>query len=256
MNAHPYLQHHLPVAFAHRGGTETGAENTMAAFEHAYDAGLRYMETDVHRTRDGVLVAFHDRNLRRLAGRDALISDLSWRDLAAVELRGGGRVPRLDELFERWPEVRWNLDPKSDDVVEPLAARLAGSALLERICVGSFGGRRLKRMRALLGEGLCSSAAPAEVMRCLARRRGLPVPLRLPPSVRCLQVPHTIRGVPVVDAGLVRWAHLRGLQVHVWTIDEPAEMETLLDAGVDGIMTDKPMVLRQVLERRGVWRSE
>ncbi|NLD77251.1 MAG: glycerophosphodiester phosphodiesterase, partial [Acidimicrobiales bacterium] len=121
---------------------------------------------------------------------------------------------------------------------------------LERVCIGSFSDERIERLKAALGPKLCTSLGPKGVARLRAGSFGLP-------SGRvegaCVQVPHRLKGVRLVDDRFVSRAHAAGLQVHVWTIDDPAEMHELLDRGVDGIMTDRPATLREVLESRGAW---
>ena len=108
-----------PIPFAHRGGALESPENTWESFGHAHDLGYRYMETDVHSTRDGVVVTFHDPDLQRTAGRSGVLRDMSWAELSEVRLSGGERIPRLDELMAAWPDVRWNIDAKHDERGRP-----------------------------------------------------------------------------------------------------------------------------------------
>ena len=247
---HPFLDWPGPIAFAHRGGAGDWPENTRPAFAGAVALGYRYVETDVHVTADGVLVAFHDDRLDRVTDRTGTIADLPWSEVAAARVDGREPILRFDELLDAWPDLRVNVDPKHDRAVEPLAEAVRRARALDRVCVGSFSDRRLARLRALLGPGLATSLGPGGVARLRAASVGLPSG-RFPAD--CVQVPTGARGVTLVDRRFVAAAHARGLAVHVWTIDEPAEMDRLLDLGVDGIMTDRPAVLRQVLERRGAW---
>jgi glycerophosphoryl diester phosphodiesterase len=245
-----FLDHPGPLAFAHRGGAGDWPENTWPAFRHAVGLGYRYLETDVHVTADGVLVAFHDERLDRVTDRDGAIAEVSWDEVSEARVDGREPVVRLADLLEAFPSHRFNLDPKDDRAVDPLARLLVGSGALERVCVGSFSDRRLARLRELLGPRLCSSAGPRSTTRVRAASYGVPVRLG---EHACLQVPVTVRGVRLVDARFVRTAHAAGLQVHVWTVDDPGTMHELLDLGVDGIMTDRPAVLRDVLGERGEW---
>lgn len=222
----------------------------MAAFAAAIELGYRYVETDVHATRDGVLVAFHDEGLKRLSGRSETIADLNWRDLETVRIGGGHAIPRFEELLEAWPELRIAVDPKHDQATVPLIEVLQRTAAIERVCVGSFSGRRLALARRLGGPQLCTGLSPKEVGQLQAASAGLPVKVK---SGACAQVPPTAKGVPLVHQRFVNAAHAQGLAVHVWTIDESDEMHRLLDIGVDGIMTDRPTVLRDVLMERGTW---
>lgn len=252
MARHPYLDHPSPVAIAHRGGTEHAPENSVAAFRAASEAGFRYLETDVHLTADGVVVAFHDEVLDRVTDARGSIAEMTWDEVRSARIGGTEQIPTLDELLEEFPDARFNIDPKSDHVVIPLVAVLRRHRAVERICVGSFSDERLARLRSLLGPELCSSAGPREIAGFLASsatglgRSGAP-------AFRCLQVPVRQGRVEIVTPALVERAHSLGRPVQVWTIDDPTEMHRLLDMGVDGIMTDLPSVLRGVLEERGAW---
>ena len=247
-----FLDSPAPLAFAHRGGAADGGENTTAAFERAIKLGYRYVETDVHATADGVPVVFHDATLQRLTGRPGRIADLRWADLATVLIGGASTVPRLDDVLDAWPEVRFNIDVKSDAVTEPAVAAIRRAGAGDRVLFASFSDARLARLRALAGPRVATSVGVRGVARLrlasLTGRR-----LRLPPSVGAVQVPPRARGLRLVDRRFVAYAHRAGLQVHVWTIDDPVVMGALLDLGVDGIMTDRVEVLRDVYAARGVW---
>jgi glycerophosphoryl diester phosphodiesterase len=250
---HPYLDHSGPIAFAHRGGASDAPENTAAAFQRAIDMGYRYLETDVHVTRDGVAVAFHDDDLSRTCGRHGRIRDLDWADVATARVDGREPIPRLDDLLTSWPERRWNLDCKSDDAVEALCAVLQRLDVLDRVCIGAFSDRRLQRLRARLGIEACTSLGPVAIARLVLASRTHPFVAR--PAGAAAQVPVKQGAITVVNEAMVTTAHRLGLHVHVWTIDDPGEMHRLLDLGVDGIMTDRPAVLREVLEQRGQWTA-
>ena len=222
----------------------------MAAFEAAVALGYRYVETDAHVTADGVVVAFHDDHLDRVTDRSGTIAELPWSEVSAARIDGIAPIPLLSDLLDAWPELRINIDPKHDEVVEPLADLLQRHDALDRVCIGSFSDRRLERLRAQFGPRICTSLGPRGVA---ALRAASLVSRRSHPPADCVQVPTSIRRVPLVDARFVSHCHEAGLAVHVWTIDERTEMERLLDLGVDGLMTDRPALLREVLEDRGEW---
>lgn len=239
-----------PLPIAHRGDGEHATENTMEAFESAVRLGFRVLETDAHVTADGVLVAVHDPDLRRVAGRPESIAAMTWAELSQVELRGGGRIPRLDALLSAWPDVNFNLDPKCDAVVQalpPLLARLEFP--LDRLCLGSFSDARLSRLRARLGA--FTSVGPRRLVG-YKLRASLGLGLGQPQDT-CVQVPVRHLGLTVISPGFVRAVHAAGMKIHAWTINEAAEMHRLLDLGLDGIMTDRPARLKQVFEQRGIW---
>ena len=246
----PVLDHPGPLAFAHRGGASEVPENTMAAFQHAVDLGYRYLETDVHLTADGVLLAFHDDVLDRVTDRTGAIHEQPWSAIRDARVGGTEPIPRFEELLEAWPSVRLNIDPKHDRAVDALAAAIERAGAVDRVIIGAFSDRRLARLRELLGPRLCTSLGPRSVAKLRAASYGLPVGSLPSP---CVQVPVRHGSVTIVDHRFVRKAHQSGLQVHVWTIDDPVEMTRLLDLGVDGIMTDRPELLKQVLTDRDQW---
>ncbi|MFD4410940.1 glycerophosphodiester phosphodiesterase [Streptomyces sp. NPDC058466] len=248
---HPYLDHPGPIAFAHRGGAADGLENTLAQFRRAVAAGYRYIETDVHATADGKLVAFHDATLDRVTDGAGRIADLPWEDVRHARVAGAEPVPLFEDLLDAFPEVRWNIDVKAEPALRPLLDLLERTAAWDRVCVGSFSEARVTRAQRLAGPRLATSYGTRGVLSLRLRSWGIPVPLRR--SAIAAQVPESQSGVPVVDRRFVRAAHARGLQVHVWTVNEPERMHRLLDLGVDGIMTDHIDTLRKVLEDRGTW---
>jgi glycerophosphoryl diester phosphodiesterase len=249
--AFPFLHWPGPIPFAHRGGASEVPENTMPAFEHAVRLGYHYLETDAHVTADGVLVAFHDDRLDRVTDRTGVIAELPWSEVQHARVDGREPIPLLEDLLTAWPEVRVNIDPKHDGAAEPLAAAILRTQSVDRVCVGAFSDRRIAVVRALVGPALCTSMGPREVARLVSASRGLPGGGRL--RSPCAQVPTQQGRVALVTPRFVDTAHRLGVQVHVWTIDDRAEMVRLLDLGVDGIMTDRPQVLKDVLAERGEW---
>jgi len=265
---HAYLDHPGPVAFAHRGGAGEAPENTLAAFEIAVALGYRYLETDAHLTRDGILVAFHDDRLDRVTDRAGAIAELVIAEVEAADagytfsvdggrsfpFRGQGiRVPRLEDLLVRWPEARFNIDPKADACVVPLAALLDRLKAWDRVCIGSFSDRRLRRIRELGRGRACTSMGPQAVALALAVSNFRLIP-RL--GADCVQVP-THRGpVRIVTERFVAAAHRAHLPVHVWTINDEPTMDRLLELGVDGIMSDRLRLLVDVLCRHRRARPE
>jgi len=244
---HPYLDWDGPIPFAHRGGASDVPENTMPAFQYAIDNGYRYVETDVQVTADGVLVAFHDDDLSRTCGRPGRISQMPWSQVKTALVGGSAPIPLLEDMLGTWPELRVNIDCKTNEAVDALTAALVRCNALDRVCVGAFSDRRVKQLKAIMGANLCTALSPGGVVTLRFGR-----PRR--PAADAAQVPVSQGPIRVVDERFVARAHALGIKVHVWTIDDAAEMHRLLDLGVDGIMTDRPLVLRQVFEERGIWR--
>lgn len=239
-----------PLAFAHRGGAAEGDENTAEAFARSVDAGYRFVETDVHATRDGVAVVLHDATLDRVTGaKDIPVASLTYADLASFRVAGSAAIPRLDEVLGAWPQVKFNIDVKSGGAVPPTAEAVRRCAAEDRVLLASFSDTRIRRLRALTQGKVATSMAQREVARLWLASR-VAARIRVPECVVAAQIPRGLARPRFVDH-----AHRLGLQVHVWTVDDPAEMAGLLDLGVDGIMTDRIEVLREVFIQRGLWKE-
>ncbi|RAJ56496.1 glycerophosphoryl diester phosphodiesterase [Streptomyces sp. Amel2xB2] len=250
---HPFLDHPVPLAFAHRGGAADGLENTHSAFARAVGLGYRYLETDVHATADGRLVAFHDATLDRVTDLSGPIAALPWSQVRRARVGGAEPLPLMRELLRAFPDVRWNIDVKAEPALVPLLDLLAEEDAWPRVCVGCFDEERVARAQALAGPRLATSLGTRGVLRLRLRSYGL-VPARsVRASAVCVQVPEHRSGIRVVDGAFVRAAHARRMQVHVWTVNERNRMRELLDLGVDGIVTDQIETLRDVLTERGAW---
>ncbi len=247
----PFLDHPGPLPFAHRGGASDWPENTMPAFEGALALGYRYLETDAHVTADGICLAFHDDRLDRVTDATGVIAELPYRVVRDARVDGREPIPLLEDLVAMFPDARINIDTKHDASVEAVADVIRRTGAIDRVCIGSFSDARTARMRKELGPRLCTSLGPKGTAKLRSGSFGLPGAGHLDGA--CAQVPHRTKGVTLVDERFVTKAHAVGLQVHVWTIDDADEMDELLDLGVDGIMTDRPQVLKDVLTRRGLW---
>ncbi len=245
------------IAMAHRGGARhpeiPGTENTLHAFRHAAALGYRYLETDVHTTRDGVLLAFHDEALDRVTDLSGRLAEMSAAEVARARINLEHQVPTMAQLLEEFPTCRFNIDLKAPAAVQPLVTLLDRTSSHDRVCVGSFSQRRLDAFRRATGGRVATSAAPAEVALFMALPAGRAARFATRRRVSALQVPHRRGPLPVVTPGLVRRAHAARAHVHVWTVDEPREMVELLDMGVDGLITDRTDVLKEVLVRREQW---
>ncbi len=251
----PFLDAPRPHAFAHRGGAAHAPENSWTAFEHAVKLGYTYLETDARATADGRLMAFHDRTLDRVTDGSGPIGSRTYREVSALRMAGSEPIPLIEDLLGAWPDVRFNIDLKDEPGISLLAGVLRRSGAWDRVCVTSFSGSRLRAARGLLDRPVCMATSPAVIaaVRCtigaVSRGQTGPLARRLAQwQVRCAQVPGR-----VASASFVRRAHALGLDVHVWTINDRAEMSRLLDAGADGIMTDDIETLREVLIERGQW---
>lgn len=237
-----------PIAFAHRGGAEEWPENTMLAFSSAVALGYSYLETDVRVTSDGVLIAFHDDVLDLVTDRTGRVDRLRWDEVRQAHVQGEP-IALLEDVLGAWPEARVNIDAKADAAVPAVVDALARTAAHDRVCIGSFVDRRVDRLRALTGGRVCTWMGRKQIARLRLASLGLPASTFDP----CAQVPVRHGRVPVVDRRFVDAAHRNGVAVQVWTVDHREEMERLLDLGVDGILSNRPTLLKRVLEERGLW---
>jgi len=252
-----FLDHRF-VAMAHRGGwltpSDAKRENTAYAFRRAVELGYGYLETDVHTTADGVLLAFHDDVLDRVTDATGALGAWSWADLAGVRIAGIDPIPRFADLLEEFPTTRFNIDLKDAGSVQPLAEALKRLHAEDRVCVGSFSGPRLKAFRRLLPDVLTATTPRAVVWatHAFGLRR------LIVDTGAALQIPQRDPGAPLklVRRDVVRLSHATGRVVHVWTVNEEAEMHELIDLGVDGLVSDDITMLKRVLLERGLWEGE
>ena len=261
---HPYLAGPYPRALVHRGwrlGELAGLENSMSSFRRALAEGFRYLEIDVHATADGEVVVLHDATLDRTTDAGGPIAEQPWETVRRARIAGREPLPALRQVIEELPDALLNIDVKAGPAVQPTLELLTETDVWHRVCLASFSAARLDRLRRAGGSRLITSCSPRDVLSLRLRgwlhqaRVGwaggwLPVPAQL------AQVPRRQGPVTVVDPAFVAAAHQLGMEVHVWTINDAAEMRELLDLGVDGLITDRPDLLRKVLADRGQWQAQ
>ena len=237
-----------PLAVAHRGGAGLAAENTLEAFRRSHALGVRYLETDVRLTRDGRLVAFHDALLHRATPLRGRVRARTLAELTATSVLGGGPVLPLAELLAAFPDTCLTVDVKDPAVIEPLAALLAATGSAGRVCAAGARGSWLRRLAELTGPELCTALSWRDLAQ-LASRGGRFT------AGGFAHVPLRLGRLPVFRDDLLARAHDAGLRVIVWTVNDTPTMQRLLDCGVDGIITDRPDLLREVLIGRGQWHT-
>lgn len=221
----------------------------MTAFAAAVDLGYRYVETDVHTTADGVLLAFHDHTLDRVTDRTGMLSELPYSVVRQARV-GDEPIPRLEDVLGAWPDLRVHIDAKHLAAAAPLVAAVERTGAQDRVCIGSFSDRTVRALRRRSGGRVCTWMGRLEILALRAAGFGLPVPSS---PAGCTQVPVRQGRLLLLDGRFVAAAHRRGVGVHAWTINDRPEMERLLDLGVDAILSDRPALLKQVLIDRGAW---
>jgi glycerophosphoryl diester phosphodiesterase len=251
----PYLDSPVPLAIAHRGYSPEGLENTIPAFRAALGLGYQYLETDINTTSDGVTLVFHDPTLERVTDGRGTIAELPYAVVRQARVGGLEPISTLRELFEALPGANFNIDVKDSRSASNLAALIEEFALHDRVCVASFSGRRRRDVLRRLGRPVASSPGKKLLAAYFALQGWMPAPVLrvLVRNVDVLQVPPRYKARELVTRRSVAKAHRLGLKVHVWTINDPAQMHRLFDLGVDGIMTDRGDVLAGVMRERGYW---
>ncbi len=257
-----------PLIMAHRGDSGNSPENTMLALENAVEVGIDVLESDVHLTKDDEIVLFHDEDLKRTTGKEGTIRSHTLNELMEIDLGvnftldngdtypfrdKGHKIVTLRDAFDRFPEMIFNLDIKDTFPAAPMeiARIISEMNRKDTVIVASFHDYQLERFRELSPEVL-TSAHPGEVLRFVLNSKfGLPRIKTQDIQYRSFQVPIKSGPLTVVTKKFVRKAHELDLAVHVWTINDETTMAQLLDLGVDGIFTDQPALLREVLEKRG-----
>ena len=239
-----------PRILAHRGLALNAPENTVLAFRHALENGATHLETDVHVSRDGVAVLSHDARLA-LPELDIHLEELRIAELQRIDLGFGQSFASLADALDAFPEARFNLDVKSEDAVAATAAAVRAAGATDRVLVTSFSEERRRRTVRLLPGVASSASAPVVAQAVLAARLGNTALLRRVLSgCVAVQVPETASVLHVVTPHFVRSVHSVGVEVHVWTVNDPATMERLLDTGVDGLVTDRPDLAAALIRRR------
>ncbi|KQV08582.1 glycerophosphodiester phosphodiesterase [Leifsonia sp. Root112D2] len=240
-----------PRVFAHRGLAIDAPENTLLAFRRAIAAGATHLETDVHASRDGIAVISHDPDLSRLVGHDARVEDLSMAELRAIDLGFDQPFCSLEEALEALPDALFNIDVKTERAERPTAVAIAAAAATDRVLITSFSEARRRRT----ADALTGVATSASVVRflpaVLAAKMGLsPLVRRALRGLDAVQVPERRGAFRIVSPRTVRAMHAAGVEVHVWTVNDPLDMGRLLDWGVDGLVTDRCDLAVEVIRSR------
>lgn len=241
-----------PLAVAHRGGAALAPENSVAAFALASALGLRYLETDVRVTSDGHLVCFHDETLDRATSASGPVRARSLKELSVLRIHGTEPIPTFDEALEAFPGQCFMVDIKDPGGIAPLVKTLRRKGVAERVCIAGAWDGCLAQIRALVPEVSTALGWRSLTGLLMCARTGVRPPGALA-TAPFAHVPVKLGRVPIFVERLVAMSHDLGVRVVTWTVNEPALMRYLLDAGVDAIITDRPDILREVLVSRDQW---
>ncbi len=240
-----------PRVLAHRGLATTAPENTLLAFLHALNIGVTHLETDVQVSADGRAIVSHDPSLGRMVGREVRIDQLTTAELRRIDLGSGQGFSTLAEVLDAFPDARFNIDIKAAGAADPAAADIRSLNAHRRVLIGSFSAsRRLATIRQLPGVATSASARASVAAVQAARVRALGPLRRILRNVDAVQLPQTIGGARTATARSVASFHAAGVEIHVWTVNDPVQMAQLLDLGVHGIVTDRADLGLDLLARR------
>jgi glycerophosphoryl diester phosphodiesterase len=260
-----FFEGRKPRLFAHRGASGEAPENTLVAFQRAVELGMSYAELDVHASRDGIVVVSHDATLERTTNGRGHIRELYLTELQTFDAgyhfssdngetfpfrATGVKIPTLIAVLESFPTLHLTIEIKQVDppIEELVIAAVRSCGHEEHVILASEHDAVLARVRALAPE-IASSFAYGEVVEFIQRVTTNQLSDYRPPG-QALQIPPEFQGIPLVTAQTVAAAHALNCEMHVWTIDDPLEMEQLLDLDVDGIMSNFPGRLLEVVRRR------
>ena len=245
MSIHPYLNQPGISISAHRGGSIEAPENTLESFKYAIDLGSAYIETDVQLSADGIPFIFHDNDLSRLLGKDIIFNSLHSNEINQLRLFESYQIPTLEEALKKFPGAYFQIDVKTDEVALPTMQVIQDLGAFNRVCIASFSSKRLKLVKKNFPE-TCLSMGPMEILKLLLSSFGL---YNKKVQGDCLQIPIYHYGIKLVTKRFVKFVQSLGLKIHVWTINDENTMQKLINIGVDGIITDRPKLLKDVLSR-------
>ena len=247
---HPFLNSRKFLPFAHRGENHLKPENTFEAFKTAVDLGYSHIETDVRASKDGIAFIFHDPTLERLTGEKIPFRKLTSNDLGKIRLRGSAIIPKLDETLEEFHQIYFNIDAKTWDVVGPLASTINHLKIFHRICVASFNDNRVLKLRKLIKGPICFSAGTIKSIRILMMAHLGVTPRIVEP---CIQLPLFFKGVKIINRAVVSKIKKSGTKLHIWGTNKEHFINELIDLGVDGLMVDDCLLLKEILISKGIW---
>ena len=231
------------LAFAHRGGNEFAPENSFRAFKSAVDIGYKYLETDVHLTKDGFLIAFHDDTLDRVTDKSGLIRDLTLSEIKKAKIAGTDEIPLLSELLNSFTDCFFNIDCKVDETVQPLINLINNKDFINRVCIGSFSQKRINFIRKSLGKEVKTSMGPAEVI--LSKFLSY-TSLGYNFKSSYTSIPIRRYGINLLDERNINYLKSNNQKVIAWTINDEDQMKMLINIGIDGIMTDNLTIITKI----------
>ena len=221
-----------------------GSVKSFPSFEYSQSIGCEFIETDVQASSDGVPYIFHDDDLKRILNKSVKFNELSSKEIDELQIFEKYKIPKLSETLIQFPNLLFQIDFKTDEVVNPALNVIHELNVMDRVCIASFSSDRLNKVRSLNSE-LCISMGPNEVLQTFLSSWNL---YKGEIVGDCLQIPIRYYGLKIVTKRFVDFVHSKGLKIMVWTINDVKTFKYLIDLGVDGIITDKPKLLFETLD--------
>ncbi|MCM3693824.1 glycerophosphodiester phosphodiesterase [Neobacillus niacini] len=267
-----FFKHNRPLVIAHQGGELLAPSNTMAAFKNAANMGVDVLETDIHITKDGHLVTIHDASVNRTTNGQGKVEDFTLAEIQELDAgyhfkslegshnyRGKGvYIPTVEEMFQTFTDMKIEIEIKDDNPperIEEIASKLwkliEEYQMEEKILIGSFDQDILKTFDKYAKGRVALSAGRQEVKNFVVAHKFLLRNLYVP-KVDAFQIPVEDSGFDLTDQKLIDGAHRLGMEIHYWTIDDPDTMEKLINAGADGILTNRPDLLLKLMVEKGL----
>lgn len=242
-----YLNYNGLAVMAHRGGSLEAPENTIESFKYAIEIGSDIIETDIQLSSDGVPYIFHDDDLKRIPGIEKDFNDLLASEIDELNIFGDFKIPTLEETLKQFPDTKFQIDFKTDEVVDPAIEIINKLPHVKKnLCIASFSSQRLQKIKSKLSD-VTYSMGPHEVLKLLLKSFGI---YRGEVGGDCLQIPIYRYGIKIVTKRFVDFCKRENIKISVWTINSTEEMDYLIDLDVDGIITDKPKALINLLASR------
>ena len=242
-----YLNFSGLAVMAHRGGSLEAPENTIESFKYAIEIGSDIIETDIQLSSDGVPYIFHDDDLKRIPGIEKNFNDLLASEIDELNIFGDFKIPTLEETLKQFPDTKFQIDFKTDEVVDPAIEIINKLPHVKKnLCIASFSSQRLQKIKSKLSD-VTYSMGPHEVLKLLLKSFGI---YRGEVGGDCLQIPIYRYGIKIVTKRFVDFCKRENIKISVWTINSTEEMDYLIDLDVDGIITDKPKALINLLASR------
>ena len=242
-----YLNYDGLAVMAHRGGSLEAPENTIESFKYAQEIGSDIIETDIQLSSDGIPYIFHDDDLKRIPGVEKNFNELLASEIDELKIFDDCKIPTLEETLKQFPNTKFQIDFKTDEVVDPAIEIINKFPHIKKnLCVASFSSQRLNKIKAKLSD-VTYSMGPHEVLKLLLKSFGL---YRGEVGGDCLQIPIYRYGIKIVTRRFVDFCKRENIKISVWTINSIEEMDYLIDLDVDGIITDKPKALINLLASR------